>query len=253
VDVRGLSDGQLLARRQAYQREVAWQPPHVAADLRLARKAEISARIEAARFRMDAEAAERAGKVDRAARLRETSGQHEAVADRAARIRETLEPAHETRKQWNAITEPTRRVGRAADIDLRRRGLLADDDRLAADPQAEDESKLEETDQAERDKTGMERLGLTPAAEGQIPEAVEETKRTAREAQEEIDERLSQQVPDEDPDYEDIGPAWSAEVKRERDAVIRPPVATAGPAEQTLERSWEYETAHPAEEMEPEA
>jgi hypothetical protein len=264
VDVRGLSDGQLFARRQAYQREVAWQPPHVAGDLRLARKAEIGARIEAARFRMDAEAAERAGETERAERLRETSAQHEAVADRAAQVREALEPAHETRRQWNAITEPTRRVGRAADLDLRRRGLLADDDRLAADPQAGNEPELDEADQAGRDKAGMERLGLTPAAEDhateaedrapeaedRIPEAVKETSRAAREAQEEIDERLSQQEPDEDPDYEDIGPAWSAEVERERDAVIRPPAATIEPAEQTLERSWEHETAHPAEEME---
>src|SRR5262249_59634376 len=76
VDVRGLSDGQLFARRQAYQREVAWQPPHVAGDLRLARKAEIAARIEAARFRMDAEAAERAGDLDPAGPLPDTSRAH---------------------------------------------------------------------------------------------------------------------------------------------------------------------------------
>ncbi len=247
VDLRGLSDGQLFARRQAYQREVAWQPPEVAGDLRLARKAEIGARIEAARFRMDAEAAERAGEAERAASCRETSARHEAVADRAARIREALEPAHETRRRWNAITESTRRVGRAADMDLRRRERIAEDDRLAADPQAGDEPELDEASQAGRDKAGMERLGLTPGAEDRIPGAVEEAARAAREAQDEIDERLSQQVPDEDPDYEDIGPAWSAEVKRERDAVIRPPAVTVEPAEQTLERTWEYETAHPVE------
>ena len=116
VDLRGLTDGQLLARRTAYERECAWQPPHVAGDLRLARKAEIGALTEAARFRYDAEAAERAGDLEAAARLPETHAQHEAVAGLAARIRENLEEAHGVRKQWNAITETTRRVGHAADV-----------------------------------------------------------------------------------------------------------------------------------------
>ena len=38
IDVRHLSDGQLLARRRAYQAETAWAPKHVAEELRAGRK-----------------------------------------------------------------------------------------------------------------------------------------------------------------------------------------------------------------------
>jgi hypothetical protein len=37
IDLRGVSDGQLQLRRGSYQRELGWAPPHVAAELRLAR------------------------------------------------------------------------------------------------------------------------------------------------------------------------------------------------------------------------
>jgi hypothetical protein len=252
VDLRGLTDGQLLARRMAYERECAWQPPHVAEDLRLARKAEIGALTEAARFRYDAQAAGRAGNTEAAGRLRETHTQHEAVAGLAARIREKLEEAHSIRKQWNAITETTRRVGHAADVELHKRGILTDLDRLTTDPQVGDDEQQDEATQAERDQAGMERLGLTPGTDEKVPEAVEEAHRAAREAREEIDDRLSQKVPDEDPDYEDIGPAWQDEMAKARDAVIQPPKPAIEPSEDIKERSWEFETARPAD-REPEA
>ena len=85
-----------------------------------------------------------------------------------------------------------------------------------------------------------------------MPETVERAREQARVAREEIDDRLSQRVPDEDPDYEDIGPAWQDEMARERDAVIRPPQPAMDPARKSKSASWEFETARPAE-REPEA
>ena len=35
IDVRGLTDGQLMLRRDAYERETSWAPKYVAGELRL--------------------------------------------------------------------------------------------------------------------------------------------------------------------------------------------------------------------------
>jgi hypothetical protein len=137
-------------------------------------------------------------------------------------------------------------------VELHKRGVLTDLDRLTTDPQAGDGGHQDEASQQARDQVGMERLGLTPGTDGRMPETVERAREQARAAGAEIDERLSQRVPDEDPDYEDIGPAWQDEMARERDAVIRPPQPAMDPAEEVKERSWEFETARPAE-REPEA
>ena len=40
IDVRHLTDGQLLARRRAYEAETSWAPKHIAAELRAARRQE---------------------------------------------------------------------------------------------------------------------------------------------------------------------------------------------------------------------
>src|SRR5438874_3664113 len=49
IDVRGLSDGQLHARRAAAQRETAWAPKYVGNELRLARKQAQISHVEATR------------------------------------------------------------------------------------------------------------------------------------------------------------------------------------------------------------
>jgi hypothetical protein len=40
-------------------------------------------------------------------------------------VREALTPAHDTRRQWEVMTEPARRMAQAADLELKRRGLLS--------------------------------------------------------------------------------------------------------------------------------
>ena len=44
-----------------------------------------------------------------------------AMETKATRIADELAAVHETRRQWEALTEPSRRVAVAADIELRRR------------------------------------------------------------------------------------------------------------------------------------
>jgi hypothetical protein len=43
-----------------------------------------------------------------------------ALGQRATLIRETLAEAHDTRCQWEAMTEPICRLARAADVELKR-------------------------------------------------------------------------------------------------------------------------------------
>ena len=124
VDVRGLSDGLLLVRREAFERETSWAPASIADELRVIRLTERQARTEAARLEQDAVAAKRAGK-DAWSRLHESrAADRQAVQDRCATLVTELEPAQETRREWEAITADTRRIALAADLELKRRGVI---------------------------------------------------------------------------------------------------------------------------------
>src|SRR6185503_18100712 len=118
------------------------------------------------------------------------------------------------------MTEPTRRAGKAAILEQQRRNSGE-----AAEPlrSAEPEpitTHGEAKDQAGRDEATLQALALTPDTDGAVPEAVEDAAKYNQVKQDEINERATERVPDEDPDYEDIGPAWQTLVERERDAVI---------------------------------
>jgi hypothetical protein len=252
VNAAGLSDGQLLAQRRAFER-------HAADELRLIRKQETLSRVEAARYHHEAAAADKRGDADRAARQRELAESYQALEDMCRQQRELLAETHDTRKQWEAMTEPTRRVAIAADDELKRRGVLHPDDRirvtepaglarpgkntgqqwvqerldggaeLAADQQPEDR---EPDDAVERDQRGLETLGLTLGhVHEEIPLEVREIADWNRQRQAELDERASQTVPDEDPDYEDITPAWNRITSRDREAILQPPPPQIPPAD----------------------
>jgi conjugative relaxase-like TrwC/TraI family protein len=136
IDVRGLSDGQLFARRRAYEAETWWAPKHVAEELRAARKQEQFSKVEATRHTYEAAAAARHGNSELAALHEKAAGSWATVGQRATLIGDTLAEAHDTRGQWEAMTEPTRRIARAADIELKRRGMLNRDDHLrSAEPE----------------------------------------------------------------------------------------------------------------------
>jgi hypothetical protein len=59
-----------------------------------------------------------------------------ALGKRAAQVREILTEAHDTRGQWEVMTGPTRRMARAADVELKRRGVFGHEDTLrSAEPE----------------------------------------------------------------------------------------------------------------------
>jgi len=57
IDVRHLGDGQLFARRRAYEAETSWAPRHVAEELRAAYRQEQHSKVEVTRHSHEAAAA----------------------------------------------------------------------------------------------------------------------------------------------------------------------------------------------------
>jgi conjugative relaxase-like TrwC/TraI family protein len=265
IDVRGLRDGQLLARRRAYEAETSWAPKYVAEELRAARRQEQFSHVEAARHAYEAAAADRHGNPELAALHEKAARSWAAVGQRATLIRGALAEAHDTRCQWEAMTEPTRRVARAADIELKRRGVLRHDDHLrSAEPEGfvypdrqqgrevwvqprldgsvELAREPEPLSPAEREARALDVLGLTPGHDqAELPLQVTEIAQYNRERQAEIDERRSMRIPAEEPDEIELGEAWNVLAERRRDAVIQPPKPPIPAADAVLERAAERE------------
>ena len=265
IDVRHLSDGQLLARRRVYEAETSWAPKHVAEELRAARRQEQFGKVEVTRHAYEAAAAARRGEHDAAKLHQGAARSWTALGQRAALVREMLAGAHDTRCQWEVMTEPTRRMARAADIELKRRGVLDPDERLrSAEPEgfkyldgdraaevwvqsrldgtAELPSEPEPLNPAQREERALDVLGLTLGSDqAELPVQVSEISEYNRKRQAEIDERRTMRIPAEEPDEMDLGEAWNVLAERRRDAVIqppKPPIPAAGPV---VERAAERE------------
>jgi hypothetical protein len=267
IDVRHLTDGQLHARRRAYEAETSWAPKHVAEELRAARRQEQFSRVETTRHTCEATAATRRGDAKRAALHEHAARSWTALGHRAALVRERLAESHDTRRQWEAMTEPTRRLGRAADIELKRRGVLSRDDHLkSAEPEGfkyPDRDKAAEVwvqprldgsvelpyepepeplGLADREARALEVLGLTLGyGQPELPLQVREVADYNRQRQTQIDERRTIRVPAEEPDEIDLGEAWNILAERRRDAVIQPPKPPIPAADAIVERATERE------------
>lgn len=265
IDVRNLTDGQLLARRRAYEAETSWAPKYVTEELRAARRQEQFSHVEATRHSYEATAAARQGQAGKAA-LHETAARSwTALGTRSALVRGQLAQAHDTRCEWEVMTEPTRRLARASDIELKRRGVLGRDDVLrSAEPEGFVYPDREATEQvwvqprldggtelprqpgqlspAEREERALEVLGLTLGYDQpELPLQVSQIAQYNRKRQAEIDERRSQRIPAEEPDEFDLGEAWSVLAERRRDAVIQPPKPPVRAASTILEQAAERE------------
>jgi len=193
---------------------------------------------------------------------------------KATNVAAMLAEAQETRRQWEALTEPTRRVAIAADLELRRRhpdrviaplksaepaSAVVGEPTLTAAPRrevwvqgtldgaahlAEGDPVLAEggqhpsLNQAERESNGQQALGLTPdTVHDDIPEEVLRIRETARQIQAKVDHLASIREPAEEPEATDLGPAWNVQAPRQRDAILQPPKPDVVPASKVLERS----------------
>jgi hypothetical protein len=265
IDVRGLTDGQLVARRRAYEAETSWAPKHVGEELRAARKQEQFSKVEITRHTYEAATAARHGNPEMAMLHQKATDSWSFLGRRASLVRDKLAEAHDTRCQWEAMTEPTRRLARAADIELKRRGVLSRDDHLqSAEPEgfvysegaqghevwvqprldgtAELPHEPEPISPAEREERALEVLGLTLGyGQPELPDQVTQIAEYNRKRQAEINERRSLQIPAEEPDEMDLGEAWNVLAERRRDAVIQPPKPPIPVADAVLERAAERE------------
>jgi hypothetical protein len=272
IDLRAVSDSQLHLRRASYERELAWAPPHVAGELRLAR---LQARTAWENATRAGHAARTATDPAAAARHHELGRLWHAMDARAKAIATTLAEAQETRRQWAALTEPTRTMALAADLELRRRHPDAKLTPLrstepasadttpgaapwitqaftvsppAAQPRAGTISTIDMQQNATR-SPGVRRppelaeLDINPSVAIRLAEIA----RQARQAQRQIDSlaALPQFADQEQSVY--TGPAWDVQARRERDAIIQPPRPQIVPSRPVLQRAQSRTAGYDAE------
>ena len=133
------------------------------------------------------------------------------------------------RRTWEVATEAQRRLAVAADAELRRRNPEM---RIGPLRSAEPEQVTDEQ-RAELDVLPEEQREYRPPAWArELAEA-----RKAFSAK--IAERHSVAEPHEDPDYEDVGPAFPSWQQQDRDAVLQPPKPPIPPSERLAEREAE--------------
>jgi hypothetical protein len=162
----------------------------------------------------------------------ELAARHEQQAERS-RLRESTYRIQENilaglmddRRAWEAATEPQRQLAVATDAELRRRYP---------------EMKIGPLRSSEPDEvTGEQRAELDVLAEGQHdyqpPGWVRELAEARTAFSEKIAERQSRMEPHEDPDWEDLGPAFPAWRPPDRDAVLQSPKPPIPPSERLAE------------------
>jgi hypothetical protein len=268
IDLRGCTDGELWLRRGVYERETAWAPPHVAEELRLIRIAERDAHVNAVRAEHESRAAQDHQSADRHLRLARIWRALEAKAATEAGM---FAAAQDTRRQWEVVTETTRRIAIAADLELRRRhpgwqipalrphpaeseGItypanpapakkngpwvqptLDGTEHEATHPEHQTErNAAAPVDQREAD--GRLVLGLAPqSAYDEIPEQVLRIQRNARIAQARLDDLANTPLPGAEEDGLSPGLAWPVAASRERDAILQPPRPDIVPSARLLE------------------
>jgi hypothetical protein len=270
IDLRGCTDGDLWLRRSTYERETAWAPPHASEQLRLMRVAQRDARVKAVRAEHEARAATDGRTADRHHQL---AGIWRALETKAAAEAAMFAAVQGTRRQWETVTDTTRRIAIAADLELRRRhpGMLIPPLRphpsegssitgleragaqggggetwfqLTLDGTAEPLARSRHQGEADQQAPSQQRevadqlvLGLTPeTAYEPVPEQVTRICDNARIAQAKLDELASTPlVGDQEYDVP-LGPAWPAATSRERDAVLQPPRPEITPSARVAEQ-----------------
>jgi hypothetical protein len=227
VDVRGLSDGLLFARRQAFERETSWAPADVGEELRVIRLTQGSARIEAIRCEQDAAAARRGGN-EAWGVLHDTRRADRLVVDaKCQALLNELQPAQETRCEWEQVTADTRRIALASDLELKRRGLLEPDEQMkSGEPEGLVPGDMAAED---RDDTIRRELGID-SADSETMAKVAELAERSRQTQARIDELRS--MPEHEDEERDLLPteAWDKMLGRERQALLQPPERYLSPA-----------------------
>jgi conjugative relaxase-like TrwC/TraI family protein len=265
IDLRGCTDSDLWLRRSTYERETAWAPSHVAEELRLMRQAERDAHINAVRAEHEHHAAH---DPQIAMRHQHLARLWLALEAKAAREAEMFATATESRRQWEAVTQTTRRIAIAADLELRRRHPgqpipplrphpaeregIADAAtneatwiQLTLDGTAhplpigssQPQPSARASDRQPTEADGQLILGLTPdTAHHAIPKHVLRIRDNAKIAQAKLEDLASLPASAIDVDELSPGLAWPAAQQRDRDAVLQPAQPEVVPATRIVEQ-----------------
>jgi conjugative relaxase-like TrwC/TraI family protein len=229
TDLRDRADGSLWLIRDQYQAETAWAPKHVGRELGYVRASAEDARLRAIRSQAEAEAARKAGDAELAAR-HEQQAERGRLQESAYRMQENiLAGLMDDRRAWDAATESQRRLAVAADAELRRRNPEM---RIGPLWSSEPEQVTDEQ-RAELDVLPEEQHEYQP------PGWVQDLAESRKAFSEKIAERHSVTEPHEDPDYDDVGPAFPSWQQQDRDAVLQPPKPPIPPSERLAEREAE--------------
>jgi ATP-dependent exoDNAse (exonuclease V) alpha subunit len=229
TDLRDRADGSLWLIRDQYQAETAWAPKPVSRELGYVRASAEDARLRVIRSQAEADVARKSGDADLAAR-HDQQAEHGRLQEAAYRVQEgILAGLADDRRAWETATESQRRLAVAADAELRRRNP---------------EMRIEPLRSAEPDEVTDEQraeLDILPddQQEYQLPEWMRDLAEARKAFSEKIAERQSVIEPGEDPDYEDLGPAFPSWEQAERDAVLQPPKPPIPPSERLAEREAE--------------
>jgi hypothetical protein len=229
-DVRSMPDGRLWLIRDTYTAETCWAPRHVGNELRLVRLGAQNAELEAIRRHAEAEAARKDGDHDRANRHESLAASYSAMRDRYQAQEHTFAQAMTDRAEWEHATAPTRHLAIAADTELHRRHP---DHNIGP---------LRSAEPAPVSDTDREQLVLAPDEKiGDMADWIRDLAAQRQVFREKLEERQALRVPSEDPDFDDLGPAFPAWTTPDRDAILQPPQPQIQPAAKILELAQEPE------------
>jgi hypothetical protein len=225
-DVRALPGGRLLHLRDTYPIETAWAPPYVGDELRQARAAAWHARLTALRASAEATAAARRGQHDHAAQQQQLAASYHALHE-AYQQRETIFAAiMADRADWDTATRAQRHLAVAADAELRHRhpGQHYPPLRSAEPPPATAAERAEGT-------------LTTDQPHSQTSQWIEDLAAARRTFAVTLAERQTLALPSDDPDYENLGPAFPPWPGPAKDAILQPPKPDIIPSPQVLQRA----------------
>jgi hypothetical protein len=211
-----MRDGLLLCLRDTYPIETAWAPPWAGDELRQARTGARDAHLAALRITVEADAAHRRGEHEKARQHQSLASSYLAMHD-IYRERETaLAATMEDRTDWERTTRQQRQLAVAADAELRRRHPDQPWPPLrSAEPELDSDMP------------------------GQYIEAtsrlIEDLATRHREFAAKLADRQSIMIPAEDPDFGDLGLAFSAWTTAGKDAILQPPQPEIVPSQRILE------------------
>lgn len=231
-DVRGMPDGRLLHLRATYPLETAWAPPWVGDELRQTRTAARDAQLAALRATAEAATATRQGKHDHAAAQQGLAASYQAMHDTYRQRETALAVSMADRTDWEQATRHQRQLAVAADAELRRRHPTQPWPPLrSAEPEPDHGNTPMATLAADTERT---RQRITDLAVRH------------REFTEKLAERQHLMIPAEDPDLEDLGPAFPDWPAPGTDAILQPPRPHIPPSEQILEHVTGRDADHEA-------